>query len=69
MESITDFAPEIQKRISGFVRFLGMESFSRPEVKNISCLLYALHADARYLQIGPIALGPFPPEKGKDVTQ
>lgn len=42
MESITDFAPEIQKRISGFVRFLSKESFSRPEVKNISCLLSAM---------------------------
>ena len=42
MKSITDFAPEIQKRISGFVRFLSMESFSRPEVKNISCLLSAM---------------------------
>lgn len=39
MSSITDLAPEIQKRISGFVRFLGVEGFSRPEVKNIGGLL------------------------------
>ena len=42
MESITNFAPEIQKRISGFSRFLSSESFSRPEVKNISSLLSAM---------------------------
>jgi hypothetical protein len=39
MSSITDLAPEIQKRISGFVRFLDAEGFSRPEVKNIGGLL------------------------------
>jgi hypothetical protein len=39
MSSITDLAPEIQKRISGFVRFLDSEEFSRPEVKNIGVLL------------------------------
>jgi len=42
MSKITDLAPEIQKRISEFVRFLTGEPFSRPEVKNISCLLSAM---------------------------
>lgn len=42
MRSITDLAPDIQKRISGFVRFISGEPFSRPEVKNISCLLSAM---------------------------
>jgi len=42
MESINNFAPEIQKRIGGFVRYLSGESFSRPEVKNILSLLSAM---------------------------
>ncbi len=42
MESIHDFAPEIQKRISGFVTFLKRERFSQPEVKNIGSLLSAM---------------------------
>ena len=42
MESITDFAPEIQKRMSGFINFLPTQGFSRPEVKNISALLYGM---------------------------
>jgi hypothetical protein len=39
MRSITDLAPEIQKRMSGFMDYLGGEGFSRPEVKNIGGLL------------------------------
>ena len=35
MRSIQDLAPEIQKRMSGFINFLSKEEFSRPEVKNI----------------------------------
>ena len=42
MESIQDFAPEIQKRMSGFVNFLKREQFSLPEVKNIGLLLHAM---------------------------
>ena len=42
MESITDLAPEIQKRISGFTNFLKKERFSVPEVKNIGMLLHAM---------------------------
>ena len=42
MESIADLAPEIQKRISGFVHFLKEERFSLPEVKNIGMLLHAM---------------------------
>jgi hypothetical protein len=39
MRSIADLAPEIQKRMSGFINFLEGEGFSRPEVKNIGGLL------------------------------
>lgn len=42
MESIPDFAPEIQQRISGFASFLSKHGFSRPEVKNISSLLHGM---------------------------
>lgn len=42
MESIHDFAPEIQRRMSGFVRYLPERGFSRPEVKNIGALLNGL---------------------------
>lgn len=42
MESIQDFAPEIQQRMSGFTRFLSKHGFSRPEVKNIGCLLHGM---------------------------
>ena len=42
MESIQDLAPEIQKRISGFVNFLKKERFSLPEVKNIGSLLHGM---------------------------
>lgn len=42
MESIADFAPEIQQRISGFVDFLLRHGFSRPEVKNIGSLLHGM---------------------------
>ena len=42
MESITDFVPEIQKRMSGYVTFLKRERFSMPEVKNIGSLLHAM---------------------------
>lgn len=42
MGSIADFAPEIQKRVSGFVNFLKRERFSMPEVKNIGLLLHAM---------------------------
>ncbi len=39
MESIHDFAPEIQQRMSGFVNFIKRKGFSRPEVKNIESLM------------------------------
>ncbi len=39
MDSIHDFAPEIQGRMSGLVRYLAERGFSRPEVKNIGALL------------------------------
>ena len=42
MNSIADFAPEIQQRMSGFVTWLGQHGFSRPEVKNIRCLLQGM---------------------------
>ena len=42
MESIHNLAPEIQKRVSGFVNFLKKERFSLPEVKNIGMLLHAM---------------------------
>ena len=42
MESIADFAPEIQKRMSGYVNFLKRERFSMPEVKNVGSLLHAM---------------------------
>ena len=42
MESIQDFAPEIQSKISGFTNFLKKEDFSLPEVKNIGMLLHAM---------------------------
>jgi len=39
MESIHDFAVEIQQRMSGFINFIAKSGFSRPEVKNIGALL------------------------------
>jgi hypothetical protein len=42
MESIQDLAPEVQKRISDFERFLGKIGFSRPEVKNVGSILYGM---------------------------
>ncbi len=35
MDSIPDFTPEIQKRLSVFVNYLSEQQFSRPEVKNV----------------------------------
>ena len=42
MSNVHDLAPEIQKRVSGFVNFLKRERFSLPEVKNISSLIHAM---------------------------
>jgi len=42
MKSIHDLAPEIQKRMSGYVSFLSKQGFSRPEVKNIGALFHGL---------------------------
>ncbi len=42
MDSIQDLAPEVQKRISDFERFLGKSKFSRPEVKNVGSMLYSM---------------------------
>ena len=42
MNSIADLAPEIQKRMSGFVQFLSGAGFGRVEVKNIWCLMNAM---------------------------
>jgi len=42
MESIHDFAQEIQWRVSGFTTFLTRHGFSRPEVKNIGCLMQGM---------------------------
>jgi len=42
MDSIQDLAPEIQKRISGFITFLSKHGFRRPEVKNSGLLLHAM---------------------------
>jgi len=42
MDNIHDFAPEIQKRMSGFVNFMKRGGFSLPEVKNIGSLLHAM---------------------------
>lgn len=39
MDTIRDFAPEIQQRMSNFVGYLSTHGFSRPEVKNIGSLL------------------------------
>ena len=39
MESITDLAPEIQKRISDFEYFLDKEGMKRPEVKFTGTIL------------------------------
>jgi hypothetical protein len=42
MSNVTDFRPEIQQRISRFTRNLKAQGFSRPEAKNIGCLLYGM---------------------------
>jgi len=42
MESITDLAPEIQKRVSNFVCFLRDEGMKLPEVKFIGSILSAM---------------------------
>ena len=42
MDSIHDLAPEIQKRIDGFGGILRDEGFSRPEVKNVTGMLYGM---------------------------
>jgi len=42
MGSIHDLAPEVQKRIDGFGRILRDEGFSRPEVKNVTGMLYGM---------------------------
>jgi hypothetical protein len=42
MESIVELTPEIQQRMSGFVMFLSKHGFSRPEVKNIGCLMQGM---------------------------
>ena len=39
MKSIAHLAPEIQRRMSGFITYLSNHRFSRPEVKNIRSLL------------------------------
>ena len=39
MESIQELAPEIQKRISDFVKFLGKDGMRRPSVKFIGSIL------------------------------
>lgn len=42
MESITDLAPEIQKRISNFTQFLVGEGMKRPKVKFTGAILTAM---------------------------
>ena len=42
MNSIADFTPEIQQRMSSFATWLGRNGFSRPETKNIRCLLQGM---------------------------
>ncbi len=44
MGSIQELTPEIQQRMSKFVRWLGCNGFSRPEVKNLWCLLHGMLA-------------------------
>lgn len=65
MDSIQDFAPEIQQRISNFVRFLPEQGFSRPEVKNIGCLFSAMlkRHDVRLSQLSRSLEEPISPKK------
>ena len=42
MDSIHDFAPEIQKRLHDFTKYLEKYGFTRPEVKNCGSILYGL---------------------------
>lgn len=42
MKSIRDFAPEIQRRLSDFTRYMSAGGFSRPEVKNVGALLWGM---------------------------
>ena len=42
MESITDLAPEIRKRISDFTKFLSCEGINRPKAKFTGAILTAM---------------------------
>lgn len=42
MSNVTDLRPEIQQGMSRFIRNLRGKGFSRPEMKNIGCLLYGM---------------------------
>ena len=56
MDSITDLAPEIQKRISDFKHFLCKENLKRPEVKFIGAILASM-LKVHHVQLATLARG------------
>ena len=56
MESITDLAPEIQKRISDFENFLYKEGMKRPEVKFTGAILTSM-LKVHHVQLATLARG------------
>ena len=56
MESITDLAPEIQKRISDFEHFLCKEGLKRPEVKFTGEILSSM-LKVHHVQLATLARG------------
>ena len=56
MDSITDLAPEIQKRISDFEHFLEKEGLKRPEVKFTGAILASM-LKVHHVQLATLARG------------
>ena len=56
MDSITDLAPEIQKRISNFEHFLCKEGLKRPEVKFTGAILASM-LKVHHVQLVTLARG------------
>jgi len=56
MDSITDLAPEIQKRISDFEHFLCKEGLKRPEVKFTGAILASM-LKVHHVQLATLARG------------
>ena len=71
MDSIHNFAPEIQQGISGYLRYLSREGFRRPVVKNVGALLHGMlkKHDVHVSVLGRSLEEPISPKKTEERLQ